>query len=164
MPAVKPLGRPRATDSRAVLHGILYIARWLASFRCVNRPETAATRCLAVSNLDGESIDVYGLAVDLRPVLQKDLVSTWRHRGKQETVAVGLCEGAILRRKRNLAIGAGRTIEQRPHPNEPAERGIGLRAERDDDAASHDPANGKLTSDPATGANRLSVPVWLSVL
>ena len=34
MPAVKPLGRPRATDSRAALHGILYIARWLA----VNRP------------------------------------------------------------------------------------------------------------------------------
>jgi hypothetical protein len=97
-----------------------------------------------VSNLDGKGIDIYGLAVDLRPVLQKDLVSTWRHRGKQETVAVTLCEGAILRRKRNLAIGTGRTIEQRPHPNKPAEWGIGLRAERDDDAASYDSANGEV--------------------
>ena len=66
---------------------------------------------LAVLNLDSEAVDVDSLAVDLRPVFQKDLVCTRRYGRKQEAVAVGLGEIAILRSKRNLSIDARSTIE-----------------------------------------------------
>jgi len=116
--------------------------------RRVNRPclftPLPTYRFLSVLNFDSEVIDVDGLAVDLRPPFQKNLMCTRCYSRKQDAVAVGLGEIVILRSKRNLSIGALYTIAYRPHSYELTRRGIGLRAERDHDAAFHGPTNGEV--------------------
>ena len=55
MPAVKRLGRPRATDLRAVLDGILYIARTGCQWRLLPKDFPPFTRTFAAGTGDGWS-------------------------------------------------------------------------------------------------------------
>ena len=63
-------------------------------------------------NFDGETVDVNGLAVDLRPILHRDLMGARRYRREQEAVAAGLGEIAIFRGKGNLTID---TLHRKVH-------------------------------------------------
>jgi len=98
--------------------------RWKSRFRGkggrerVRKEDTRAPGLpfLAVLNLDSEAVNHHGLAVDLRPVLQKDLVSAWHHRWKQEAVAVSIGKSTAFSDKSDLAIDTLGTIEECPNP------------------------------------------------